>query len=234
MAVVPRQAMVDCQLLAPGAPQARRLRHAPARLLRVKKCRAVLADLVRNHLSPRHPRAWGRTSIAQIRDEGQAVQRGRGGCLQCGHQGVHFLLHKARQCSVACGTLCRRLQMLALQMARLPLCRKPAARHGQARTTQSLQRGRSLWHGLVHPAPVGVDGDELVQRPSGRNAGAGPIDVLGECGHGVTPEAVGLRLADLVATTGSEGKGVGCAAGAGGAHRAKARLLNFSSRNNPP
>ena len=71
----------------------------------------------------------------------------------------------------------------------------PATRHQQARARHGAEPGRDLGHGFVDHPPEWVDGDELVERPRGRDPRAGRVDrgAQGACvvAVGVGDDALG-------------------------------------------
>ena len=195
-ATLPRQPVICIELLAPATVQPRRGVHGPGGLVPVKKRRAVLADLVRDQRRPAQARARRRATIAHVRDQGNARHAGRLAvqpCDQILHQVVHPTFHPCVRSFASepailllrsvLSTLARAFprnvlscggqQVPAPEVPGRPLRAEPLARHGQPRGGQSAQCSTGLGDGAIDPAPVGVDRDELVQRPGGCDARRG-------------------------------------------------------------
>ena len=233
-ALAPRQAVVAGELLAPTAVQAGCVVHSPGRLVVVEEGSAMLADLVGDQLGPALTRARRRTGVAHIGDQRHAQHRRR--------LALHFRdqsCHPVRRAARLATGLDRSPQVLARDATCGPLRAEPLARHRQPRAGQCAQRGRRLRHRTADPAPIGVDGDELVQRPGRGDATGCAVDVFGQA-LGLQQVGFDGRVhawAPVVVTSvalPTLGKAVVTSLGAGGRHRPNATRLNFSSRNRPP
>jgi len=106
--------------------------------------------------------------IDEVGGQWQASRQGRFG-VQAGQQAIHRFGGP--------GGIDGGLQVPAGDVAGLPLLAETVARHQHraARQRGQLRGGRG--DGALQLTPIGVDRDEAVQRPGGRDACAGTVDV---------------------------------------------------------
>ena len=134
LAAEPGQALVGGDLALPGGEQTGAPVHAPARLTRVKKRGAVLADLVRGNVAPGQ-RCGGQQRLHALGDQRQGAQR-RLGRLHGGHE-----FAGVERAAVA---LDRGLQMFGLEPTGDPVVGDVRARHGEPGARECAERGGGL------------------------------------------------------------------------------------------
>ena len=192
-----RDTVVRAQGIAPTGVKATRLVRVPGCLVTIKVGGAELGHLVGDAVAPGRFALQIPPAVEQVTE-----QRHRSG------GSLHPVQLRdelpGAQLTAACGQ--RLVQVVNCYLALVPCCAVIAGRQGHGRARHMCQCGRRLLEGLVDPAPVGVDRDHTIQRPTGRNAlysGNNSIaqrSVFGQCsghtgGHICSPAGVRFLLA---------------------------------------
>ena len=228
---LPLDAVGRRQLGAPSAEQIDVLGRMPRTLPAVEVCSAVLADVMGDEVGPGLAGLWRIAKVAHAGGQRHRVQhrlRLIDGVLQ----------HSARRLGQRrVSERCRNgVDVIGIETAGGVFRTEPRARHGERGAGKGTQGCRCVGSRRAPPAPVGIDSDELVQRPCRRDSVAGRGDVCtdrswlqvrgGGNGHAEIRSENGA-----VAMVGSAEER---APAAGGGHTAKATRVNASSRNSAP